>query len=393
MGQAGKLMKDILGWWFRRPLKTLLARLASVDPKAYPSHVERILVVREGGFGDIILLFPILRALRASVGPDVTIDVLVREPVAGLLADNTLIDRLYSKGANLRRTVGTIRAMRQRRYQVVIDLVSSPSLSFALWILAAAPGAHRVGGDKAELRRMYHQHVDLPPRPSIHFMERLRRIASFAIGDAPVHDQIPWFNWPESVRRQAGSVWQSLVPTPQMPDHPPRQAVVLVNLSAGQPQRTWPVESYRRLLTLLIAKYSDRVYRWILTSVPEDRPKAASLAAALDRPEVVLLPPQSDFRVIIELTGRVDLVFTPDTSLLHAASAYGVPVVAFFVAEKVISWAPWKIPSAVVPAPEGLPVSAISVAQMEAAFDRIMPQLNAKPHSLRTQSTAAHTNP
>jgi ADP-heptose:LPS heptosyltransferase len=361
-------------------LKTLLARLAAVAPKPYPSDVERILVVREGGFGDILLLFPLLRAIRASAGADVMIDVLVRERVALLLAENDIIDQLYAKGSNLRHTLATIRAMRSRRYQVVIDLVSSPSLSFALWILAAAPRAHRVGGDKAELRQMYHQHVDLPPRPSIHFMERLRRIASFAIGDTPVRDEIPWLDWPESVCRQAESVWQSLIPPPQMPE---RTGVVLVNLSAGQPQRTWPVESYRQLLPLLIAKYGNRIHRWILTSTPEDRPKAAALVAAMDRSDVVLLPPQSDFRVVIELAGRVNLVFTPDTSLLHAASAYGVPVVVFFVAEKVISWAPWKIPSAVVSAPEGQPVAAIPVEEMAAAFDRIMPQLSSQQRSHR----------
>jgi hypothetical protein len=71
-------MKDILGWRIRRPLKTLLARLAAVAPKPYPSDVERILVVREGGFGDIMLTVPILRAIRASAGSNAVIDVLVQ---------------------------------------------------------------------------------------------------------------------------------------------------------------------------------------------------------------------------------------------------------------------------------------------------------------------------
>ncbi len=341
-----------------------------------------MLVIREGGLGDIILTVPILRALRALCGPDIRIDALVREPVAGLLADSDIVDGVYAKGSKPWRTLKTIVAMRRRRYQVIVDLVSSPSLSFALWMLAIAPRAHRIGGDKAELQKMYHEHVQLPPRPSIHFMERLRRIAAFVIADVPVIDRVPWFDWPESVRRQSDAVWHAIVETPGSAG--PARGSVLVNLSAGIPRRTWPVESYRQLLSLLIPEYRGEIGRWILTAAPAERPKAVELATSLACPEVVVLPLQSDFRVVIDLAGRVDLVVTPDTSILHAASATGVPVVVLTVAENVIAWAPWKIPSAVVSARTGLPVSAIPVAEVAAAFDRVAATLSfgASPHPL-----------
>ncbi|MBI5867441.1 MAG: glycosyltransferase family 9 protein [candidate division Zixibacteria bacterium] len=369
--------KDTMVWMLRRPVKSFLAWLAGAKPQPFPADAQRILVVREGGFGDLILTMPILRALRQHVGPDVTIDLLVREPVAGMMADNGVTNNLYAKGNNLFRAVPTILAMRRRRCQAVVDLVSSPSLSFALWILAAAPRAHRSGGDKAELRGMYHQHVELPPRPSIHFMERLRRIAAFATGDAPVCDDIPWFSWPEGVRTQADLVWQSVVHKSNSGTQSGR--VVLVNLSAGLPRRTWPDRSYRELLSDLVPRYEGRIQSWIITSSPADRPRAEALTAALNRPEVVILPPQSDFRVIAALAGRADVVLTPDTSLVHAASAAGIPVVGYTVAENVISWAPWKIPHEVVAAPPGMTVSAIPVSEVAAAFDRLLSKLPRRP--------------
>ncbi len=365
--------KDTMVWMVRRPVKSFLAWLASAKPQPFPADAQRILVVREGGFGDLILTMPILRALRQRVGPDVTIDLLVREPVAGMMAGNGVTDNLYAKGNSLFHAIPTILAMRRRRYQAVVDLVSSPSLSFALWILAAAPRAHRSGGDKAELRGMYHQHAELPPRPSIHFMERLRRIAAFATGDAPVCDEIPWFNWPADVRERADSVWRSVVPQSNLGSA--RGRVVLVNLSAGLPRRTWPDQLYRELLSDLVPRYEGRIERWIITSSPAERHRALALLTAVNRPELVILPPQSDFRVIAALAGRADVVLTPDTSLVHAASAAGVPVVGFTVAENVISWAPWRIPCAVVAAPPGMTVSAIPVSEVAAAFDRLMTKL------------------
>lgn len=362
-------MKDIIGWWFRQPVKAAIARLANTHPTPYPDNPQRILVVREGGFGDIILTIPILSTLRRLCGPDVQIDFLIRRPIFKLVEGFPKVDRSFAKGGGLGYALKTIRVMRKRQYQVVIDLVSSPSLSFALWILRAAPGAHRIGGDKAELRGMYHQHIELPPRPSIHFMERLRRIAAQAIGDEPLDDRVPWLEWPADVTGKADNLLSDC--GVQSKSISRDGAVVLVNLSAGLPKRTWPDESYRELLTRLTARYETVVKKWLITASPAEHERALALASAIGHQSIVVLPKESDFRVIAALTGRVDLVVTPDTSILHAASAQGVPLVVFTVAENIISWAPWKVPSEVVAAPAGLPVSAISVDEVEAAYDRM----------------------
>jgi ADP-heptose:LPS heptosyltransferase len=367
-------MKDI-GWWFRKPVKAAVAGLAAVQPTPYPDNPQRILVVRDGGFGDMILTVPILNTLRALAGPDVRIDLLVRRQVYQLSQGYHRVNRTYAKGGGLWSSIAAIRSMRRRQYQVVIDLVLSPSLSFAFWILGAAPGAHRVGGDKAEMRRMYHQHIDLPPRPSIHFVERLRRIAAPAIGETPLDDQVPWIEWPQSVSARIDSLLDDQVGHGDA--HTADGAVVLVNLSAGLPKRVWPDDSYRELLRRLTDRYNDRVCRWLITASPAEHQRAVSLAVAINDAKITVLPVEQDFRVIAALAGRVDLVITPDTSILHAASAQGVPLVVFTVAENVISWAPWKVPSAIVSAAKGQPVSTIPVDDVEAAFDRMAEALSA----------------
>jgi ADP-heptose:LPS heptosyltransferase len=265
--------------------------------------------------------------------------------------------------------------MRRRQYQVVIDLVLSPSLSFALWILGAAPGAHRIGGDKAEMHRMYHQYIDLPPRPSIHIMERLRRIAAPAIGGTPLGDQVPWIEWPKGVSDRVDSLLDDQIGRGNPGNS--QGAVVLINLSAGMAKRVWPDDSYRELLRRLTDRYNNRVRRWLITASPAEHQRAVSLAVAINNAKITVLPVVQDFRVIAALAGRVDLVITPDTSILHAASAQGVPLVVFTVAENVIPWAPWKVPSAIVSSAKGQPVSTIPVDDVEAAFNRMAESLSA----------------
>jgi ADP-heptose:LPS heptosyltransferase len=368
-------MKDIIGWWFRKSVKRVVARLATVKPAEYPQEISSILVVRDGGFGDIILTIPIINTLRALAGPDVRIDLLIRRQVYQLSQGYYRVNRSYAKGGSLWSSIAAIRSMRRRQYQVVIDLVLSPSLSFALWILGAAPGAHRVGGDKAEMRSMYHQHTDLPPRPSIHLLERLRRIAAPAMGETPLDDRVPWIEWPKGVSARIDSLLGDQIGRGAADTAD--GAVVLVNLSAGLPKRVWPDDSYRELLRRLADRYNDRVRRWLITASPAEHQRAVSLAAAINHAKITVLPVEQDFRVIAALAGRVDLVVTPDTSILHAASAQGVPLLVFTVAENVISWAPWKVPSAVVSAAKGQPVSTIPVDDVEAAFDRMAEALSA----------------
>ena len=357
---------DIVGWWLRKPPKALLARLAHARPTPFPADPKRILVVREGGFGDLILTVPIIRTLRRHFGPNVIIDALVREPVVDTYKDLDQINCLFAKTSKLAQALPVIRQMRKRKYDVVIDLVSSPSLSFALWILRAAPGAHRVGGDKAELKGMYHQHIELPPRPSIHFMERLRRIAAQAVGDVPLADDVPWFNWPEEVKQQADSVWASIVDL-ESNGHPPGP-VVLINMSAGIPRRTWSDAKYRELLPRLLAKYGDMVHRWILTAAPHEFHRATELMEYTKHPNVVTLPTQPDFRIVAALTAKISLVITPDTSIVHACSAHGTPVVVFTVNENIKSWSPWNCPHEIVLADVAADVESIEVDAVETAI-------------------------
>jgi len=95
----------------------------------------------------------------------------------------------------------------------------------------------------------------------------------------------------------------------------------------------------------------------------------------LRNPIVTVLPVESDFRVVIEMLKRADLILTPDTSIVHAASALGKSVVVMSVAENAVTWAPWRVRCEVVTASPGEPVGCIAVDDVAMAMRRIHERL------------------
>ena len=82
--------------------------------------VQRILIIRLGSLGDILLTTPILRLLRDHC-PAARIDFLLKAPYQDLLRAHPCVDRLHLFQAN--QSLGTtLRTLRQTRDDLVLDL-------------------------------------------------------------------------------------------------------------------------------------------------------------------------------------------------------------------------------------------------------------------------------
>lgn len=355
----------------KRHLKALVARSFShrrrVPDRGGDGSARRVLVLRDGGLGDMILTAPVLRSLRAALGPEAQVDLMCRWPSAGVIEGTGLADRVMAVRGN--PFVSVVRAFRLRRekYDTVIDLVMSASLSWGLRMVAAAPGACRTGGDKGEMSPMYDVLAELPPRPSMHFLTRLHRVACSAIRDFPLLDATPWLVYPAEVRREAERVWAKALGKAESGD----SRIVWVNLSAGHARRRWPLARYAELIGRLIQGDGNASVRVVVSSAPGEYKAAQGMIDEIDGAHVTLLPLVRDFRVVVEMLGRADLLVTPDTSMVHAASAQGVPAVVLSVAENAVTWAPWKVPHIMVSAPPGEGAASIDVAEVAAAIRRI----------------------
>ncbi len=282
---------------------------------------RRILVIRRRALGDALVTLPAVRLLREAY-PAAELDLLVDPHLAPLFADRARINVLpWRDGpAGLRR-------LRARRYDLVIDYLSTPRT--ALW--TALSGARlRVGYDLRWRRWAYNVRV---PRNR----DRSRALRQFA-GESFL-DPLralgltlpPWlprerFTFADEQLGASYLDWRTELAARDRP----RVGLVL---SATWPAKAWPLTSAIELARTL----RDRGAAVVLLPAPGEAPALQPLREAV--PEVAC-PPGTDLRELADLIGRLDVLVATDSGPRHLAAAMGVPTVTLFGPTDPGGWNP-----------------------------------------------------
>jgi ADP-heptose:LPS heptosyltransferase len=116
---------------------------------------------------------------------------------------------------------------------------------------------------------------------------------------------------------------------------------LLVNLSASEAKRRWPDGKFTA--TLQAARSLGPSMPIIVIGLPSEWESVNEVATAVNG-----LPVQTlQLRDAFALVGTSDLVFTPDTSISHAASAFRKPSLVLLKREHK-PYAPWNTPGEII---------------------------------------------
>jgi ADP-heptose:LPS heptosyltransferase len=108
-----------------------------------------------------------------------------------------------------------------------------------------------------------------------------------------------------------------------------------VNISAGLAFRRWPAERY----VAVIRRALERDARLRVNVIASPAEAALGEQVAGDtRSGRVAFRRTGGIREAIALVATADLVFTPDTSIAHAATAFGRPSVVLYVSDTAREW-------------------------------------------------------
>lgn len=277
--------------------------------------MSSVLIVRPSSLGDIVHALPVVHDIRQHRA-GMSVDWIAEEMFVELVALNREVRAVIPVSlrrwrhaplarATWREVAAFSRALRGRRYDVVLDL--QEQVKGAL-IGALARGAVH-GPDRASIREpaatlAYRRSHRIAPRQ--HLIDRCRELAGKAIGYEPVGP--PRFGL-------------SVSPSDKLP---PTPFAVFVH-STSRDDKLWPEAHWRSLIvhfasagmTVLLpsgnaaeAARSERLAHGIA---------GARVAARLSLSETA------------SLLARADLVCGVDTGLVHLAAALGVPTIALFV--------------------------------------------------------------
>jgi lipopolysaccharide heptosyltransferase II len=303
---------------------------------------KRILIVRLRQIGDVVFTTPAVHALRRHF-PEAHLTYLVEPAASPVVATNLHLNEVIvaprGRGLRaLRQDLALGRQLRNARYDVVLDFHGGPRASLLTW-LSGAPV--RIGYDVAGRGWMYTRRVHRP--------RELRRRHSVdnqwdllePLGiERPTPEQDP-VEMPVD-RAAADAVECRLAAAGVSRD----DRLVVLHVSAGNPFRRWPTESFGEVAAALAA--GDSRNRIVVTSGPSetgaatgviadarDRLKAAERGRILDCGEFSL----AELRALVE---RAVLYIGGDSGPMHIAATSGVSMVSLYGPTLPVRSAPWR---------------------------------------------------
>jgi ADP-heptose:LPS heptosyltransferase len=317
-------------WRNRLAMRLLRAAIGRPTPPPPPpdwsARPYRVLYLRYDKIGDMILATGIIRAIARS-HPTLTVDVLASRRNAPVLEGDPYVGTVILFEKKKPWTyLRTFRAVRRAHYDTVIDTkVSAPSFTdMVLMMLSGAP--HRIG--TAGRETSFALTLQVPPLTgAAHYVDHSAALLSAFGLDATqtAVDLRPEIALSDVERTWGETQWR------------PHAAGLrlLVNISAGDDSRSWPVDRFISVLTTLRARVAPEI---LVVSYPGDRGRAERIAAAIEGH----VAPTPSVRHVFALVAASDAVLTPDTSITHAASAFSIPAVVMFPRGRGALYGPYR---------------------------------------------------
>ena len=316
------------------PRETTLPAATNVD--------YRVLFIRYERIGDMIMATSLIRNI-ASVLPGRKVDVLATPTTAAVLEGNPYVGNVLLLERKSFRSYGDLmRRLRRERYTVMVDgRINNPPIFTSTPLLMFAGKAHfRVGARGDKRPRIYN--VCVPEWNKVdHYIEGSKQLAiPFGVDPQSV-DWQPEIYLSDEERTRADERWKEAQALVASGDRYTAGKRLLVNLSASEVKRRWPDGKF--IATLQAARARMPNMPIIVIGLPAEWESVDKVATAVGG--LAVRTPR--LRDAFALVGTSDLVFTPDTSISHAASAFRKPSLVLLKREHK-PYAPWNTPGEII---------------------------------------------
>jgi ADP-heptose:LPS heptosyltransferase len=281
--------------------------------------VRRLLVIRPGGLGDAILMWPMLEVLRAAF-PQARLDVLAERRNAGAFG-------ISEPAANVirydRSPLRMLAELRRNDYDLVVDTEQYHHLSV---LLANALRPRWLCGFDTLGRGRFQTHP-VPHAEDVYEALSFLRLAEAVTGQRPAFDaERPFITvsgaalaWADEALHTAGGA-----------------SVVAIMPAAGGSYRLWAPERFAEVARWLIA----RGHHVVVLAGGDGAEAAQLIAAAAASPMLSNLAGRTTLAQTAAVLSRCRLAISTDTGVLHVAYAVGTPTVSLFGPGLYRKWAP-----------------------------------------------------
>jgi ADP-heptose:LPS heptosyltransferase len=320
-----------------RTLSALLPGPRTAVPPEWGSRPYRVLFVRYERIGDMIMATGLIRAI-ATAHSTISVDVVASARNAAVLANNPHVTRVFAldrtrPGAFLR----TLRAVRRVGYDAVVDgRINNPRVFFSTPLLMLASRARfRIGTSDPTGNHFYNVRVPggYSDHGETHYIDASALLLQPFGVDPHTGDFRPEIFLTAAERATAEQRWKD--------DGAASDNRLLVNVSAPELPRRWPDDRFVEVI--LAARDADAGLKVGIMGTPGDHESVRAIARVTGSTAIETRSVREAFAAV----ATADLLFTPDTSISHAASAFQKPAVVM-LRRDLQSYVPYRLPGIVL---------------------------------------------
>ena len=333
------------------------------------ARMSKVLFLRPEKIGDMVISLPVFDAFRARY-PHMNISILASPRNHVLVKNDPRFDRIFLYRKWTIEDFRQLGAIRRERFDCVFDMIDDDSVTTLFYSQLAGPQAVRIGIGKRRHAGFYdfnHVHAD---GVGEHIVDNtLKLLEPFGIkgnaasGFAPPHVT-------NAARRRMDEYLE---------EQPCASGFLVgLNLSAGKPNRIWSDDRAIDLCRCLTTWRKD--LRIIVIVMPKDRERGERVAAeAGDNARII--PDGLDLIEVSALISRLRLLISPDTSLIHIARSFQVPVVGLYsrARKNFQRWRPYQQSDGSVVGNDIDTIFDITVEQVFSQIQRVLSRIETEP--------------
>jgi ADP-heptose:LPS heptosyltransferase len=370
---------------FRKKIVYPLLRVVFRNPEAKGpadlEHVGRILIFRYDRIGDMILTTPILRALK-HFNPRLRLDVLASKENAEIVLNNPYVNNLMILEHGWWGLLKQVAHLRRQRYDVVLNFIFNRTTGPGILANIIAPHGHKVGS-AAEHQAFYFNRIVRIRRFEQHMLESYVSMVEQAFGIAVDRKELQLEVAIDDGSRVAVDEWLKKVAIHRRAEKKsPGDPYVVLNPSGKDEDRSLAVQQ----VIPLVKKLSGTAeFRLVVLDSPGNPGMANALRGNVELGNALFYRTRTD-RPLGELATLIKgslLVISPDTSIVHFASAMHTPVLAIYSPLNASQeWMPINVTHEVVMANEDRRISEIEPKILVDRADRFINRILESHHAL-----------
>ena len=339
------------------PCLRLLLRNPPVGLPVGLRTFQRILILRYDRIGDMVVTTPIFRALKEA-HPRARIGVLASPSNAAMIDANPYVDRIHVLHRNVFSLGKEILAARREGYDLVLNFIFNRTTSAGMLSNVIAPRAVKIGQGDDKYRFYFNAMLKLV-RGSMHMTEILAGILRSVFGIDVAANKLRLEVFADDAARDAVTRYCEGKKLGIRGKKGRSPGYLVLNLSSTEGPRQLSDEQARTILRLLSRTRREHV---VVIASPEEKRRRMRLTASMKNGRVHSFPDEGDARIqeIFCLIRGARGVITPDTSIVHLASAARTPLFGLYSPLQVYTeWTPFRLRHRMVLAEKGQPVASI----------------------------------